>query len=41
MTPTIENQQLFFTLKLDPTNSFPSDTAEVQHIYLRLTVVFS
>ena len=31
----------FFTLKLDPTNSFPSNMAEVQqHIYLKLTVVF-
>ena len=39
------NQQLlvFFspTLKLDPTNYFPFNTAEVQPIYLKLTVVFS
>ena len=31
----------FFTLKLDPTNSFPSTTTQVRHIYLKLTVVFS
>ena len=31
----------FFTVKLDPINSFPSNTAEVRHIYLKLTVVFS
>ena len=31
----------FFTLKLDPINSIPSNTAEVRHIYLKLTVVFS
>ena len=30
----------FFTVKLDPINSFPSNTAEVRHIYLKLTVVF-
>ena len=26
----------FFTVKLDPTNSFLSNTAEVRHIYLKL-----
>ena len=31
----------FFTVKLDLINSFPSNTAEVRHIYLKLTVVFS
>ena len=31
----------FFTVKLGPLNSFPSNTAEVRHIYLKLTVVFS
>ena len=43
ITPTMVNQQLFFffTVKLDPTNSLPSNTAEVRHIYLKLTVVFS
>ena len=35
MTPTMVNQQLFyFTVKLNATNSFPSNTAEVRPIYL-------
>ena len=35
MTTTLVNQQLlFFTVKLDATNSFPSNTAEVRPIYL-------
>ena len=37
---TMVNQQLlfvcFFTVKLDATNSFPSNTAEVRHIYLKM-----
>ena len=48
MTPTMVNQQLFFlfflfvcllfffTVKLDATNSFPSHTAEVRPIYLKM-----
>ena len=38
MTPTMVNQQIFFfTVKLDATNSFPSNnTAEVRHIYLNM-----
>ena len=35
------NGTVFFTVKLDPTNSFSSNTAEVRHIYLKLTAVFS
>ena len=31
----------FFTVKLDPINSFPSNTLRARHIYLKLTVVFS
>ena len=40
MTPTKVNQQLFFIVKLDPTNSSPSNTAKVRHIYLKLICVF-
>ena len=48
MTSTMVNQQLFFvvvvlfvcccffTVKLDATNSFPSNTAEVRPIYLKM-----
>ena len=43
MTPTMVNQQLsfffsffFFTVKLDATNSFPSNTAGVRPIYLKM-----
>ena len=40
MTPTMVNQQLlllfFFMLKLDATNSFPSNTAEIRHINLKM-----
>ena len=37
MTPTMANQQLFFfTVKLDATHSFPSNTAEVRPIYLKM-----
>ena len=40
MTQTMVNQQLFllffFTVKLDATNSFPSNTAEVRPIYLKM-----
>ena len=32
---------LFFTVKLDPVNSFTSNTAGVRHNYPKLTVVFS
>ena len=37
MTPTMVNQH---NGKLDPTIFFPSNTADVQHIYLKLTLVF-
>ena len=30
------NQQLFFTVQLDATNSFPSDTTEIRPIYLNM-----
>ena len=37
MTPTMVNQQFFFfTIKLDATNSFPSNTAEVRPIYPKI-----
>ena len=43
MTPTMVNQQFFFfffffffTVKLDTTNSFPFNTAEVRPIYLKM-----
>ena len=38
ITPTMVNQQLFifFTVKLDAANSFPSNTAEVRPIYLKM-----
>ena len=36
MTPTMVNQQLFFIVKVDATNPFPSNTAEVRHIYLKM-----
>ena len=32
----MENQQLFFIVKLDATNSFHSNTAEVRPIYLKM-----
>ena len=42
MIPTTVNRQLiFFTVKLDPINSFASITADVRQIYLKLTVVVS
>ena len=35
MTPSmVVNQQLFFSVQLDATNSFPSNMAEVRPIYL-------
>ena len=37
MTPTMINQLFFFfTVKLEATNFFPSNTAEVRHIYLKM-----
>ena len=46
ITPTMVNQQfffffflfcfVFFTVKMDPTNSVPSNTAKVRHIYLKM-----
>ena len=45
MTPIMVNQQfffffffllLFFIVKLDATNSFPTNTAEVRPIYLKV-----
>ena len=42
MNPTIVNQQMcvclfFFTLKLEATNSFPSNATEVRPIYLKMS----
>ena len=35
------NREIFIVFWSTPTNAFPSNTAQVRHIYLKLTVVFS